>query len=56
MIDYQKLYTTLFNSLTDAIEEMDTHNFGNAKKIIIKAQQDAEQMYLAQSDDEEVDE
>ena len=54
MINYQKLYTALFNSLTDAIDEMDAYNFGSAKKILMKAQQDAEQMYLSQSDDEDI--
>lgn len=46
MMDYQRLYTCLFNALTDALEAMENQNFGTAKSILVRAQQDAEEMYL----------
>ena len=41
-MDYKKLYTHLFNALTDAIEEVHNQNFGAAKRILIRAQQETE--------------
>lgn len=46
MVDYQKLYTLLFNACTDAVEAMDSLNFGEAKAILIHAQQQAEHCYI----------
>ena len=31
MTDYQKMYTTLFNAVTDALEKMEVQNYGDAK-------------------------
>ena len=39
-------YTGLFNAVTDAIEALEQQNFGLAKDILIKAQQDAEELVL----------
>ena len=47
MTDYQKMYTTLFNAITDALEELDRANFGAARRRLICAQRDAEELYLA---------
>ena len=41
-MDYQKMYTTLFNAITDALEQMESQNFGTAKETLITAQQEAE--------------
>ena len=46
MTDYQKLYTTLFNSITDAIELLDRLEFTSAKEVLISAQQKAEELYI----------
>ena len=46
MPDYQKLYTLLFNAITDALEAMDRQNFGTAKDLLIHAQQEAEERYI----------
>ena len=35
-------YTTLFNGVTDAIAALDQQNFGQAKEILIRSQQAAE--------------
>ena len=46
MPDYQKLYTLLFNAITDALTDLDAQNFGAAKDRLIQAQQQAEERYL----------
>ena len=46
MPDYQKLYTTLFNAITDALEQMDALEIAKAKRILIEAQQMTEEQYI----------
>ena len=46
MPDYQPLYTLLFNAVTDAVEAMEQMNFGQARDILIHAQQQAEEQYI----------
>lgn len=43
MPDYQKLYTMLFNRITDAIEFLDQGRIFEAKVWLIAAQQKAEE-------------
>ena len=43
---YKNLYFHLFNQITDALEEMEKQNFGQARDILIRAQQEAEETYL----------
>ena len=45
-MDYQKMYTTLFNAITDALSQIETQNYGDAKETLISAQQKAEEMYI----------
>ena len=47
MQDYQKLYTMLFNACTDAVEAMDRMDFGTARTLLVRAQQEAEERYLS---------
>ena len=47
MIDYQKLYTKLFNAITDALEALEQLNVGEAKDLLRRAQQEAEEDYLS---------
>jgi len=47
MVDYQKLYTKLFNAMTDALEELEQLNIGRVKNILRRAQQEAEEEYLS---------
>lgn len=54
-MDYQRLYTLLFNSITDAIEALQAQNFGAAQEILVKAQQQAEDIYLEETDCEELE-
>ena len=46
MTDYQKMYTTLFNAVTDALEKMEVQNYGDAKERLISAQQKTEEIYI----------
>ena len=46
MADYQKLYTKLFNAITDALEELELLNVGQTRDILRRAQQEAEEQYL----------
>ena len=46
MVEYRKMYTMLFNRITDAIELINKMEIVAAKEILIKAQQDAEEMYV----------
>ena len=46
MPDYQKLYTLLFNAITDALGDLEQLNIGAAKERLISAQQQAEELYI----------
>ncbi len=48
-IMYKKMYLTLFNAITDALEHIDTDS--PAAKILIAAQQKTEEIYISQEDD-----
>ena len=50
MPDYQKMYTTLFNAMTDAIENIEKLNFGEARELLIQAQQKTEELYIDAED------
>ena len=51
--DYRKLYTLLFNTVTDAVEELEDLNIGAAKERLISAQQQAEELYIGGEQDME---
>ena len=44
MENYQKMYSTLFNAITDALAQIEKQNYGDAKSTLIAAQQKAEEM------------
>lgn len=44
---YKRAYFLLFNIITDALEQMDQQNPGNAQALLMKGQQDAEELFLA---------
>lgn len=46
-------YHRMFNAATDALEAMAEQNFGVARKILVAAQQDAEESFLRETDGEE---
>ena len=43
-------YTHLFNAVTDALSAMEQQNFGEAKDLLIKAQQASEELWLECTD------
>lgn len=43
---YQKMYYTLFNAMTDALQAMSEQNYGTAREILEKVQQAAEEIFL----------
>ena len=47
MPEYSHLYSALFNAITDALRQIDAQNFGTAKDLLIRAQQEAEEAYIA---------
>ena len=49
MPNFEKMYFQLFNAITDAIEEAEKMNFGQAKFILIKAQQKCEETYISET-------
>lgn len=44
---YQSLYLKLFNQITEALREIQAHNYGRANDILVKAQIEAEEEYLS---------
>ena len=46
MENYQKMYSTLFNAITDALAQIENQNYCDAKDILISAQQKAEELYI----------
>lgn len=45
-----KLYTTLFNAVTDALRELDKLNIGSAKETLLRAQLTTEGMFIAEKE------
>ena len=43
---YRKMYYHLFNAVTDAIEALAKNNAVQARWILVKAQQECEEIYL----------
>jgi len=50
MVDYRVLYLTLFHAITDAIDQLEHCNYGNAKELLVQAQLNAEEQYLSQEE------
>ncbi len=50
MTDHQKMYLLLFNAITDALEQLDAQNHGEARNTLIAAQQKAEEIYMGSAD------
>lgn len=45
-MDYESLYYRLFAAMADAVEALEKQNYGQAKEILILAQQKAENEIL----------
>ena len=46
MADYKKMYTTLFNAITDALRLMEDEKFVDAAVVLATAQLRTEEMYM----------
>ena len=47
---YQKMYTTLFNAITDALAQLEARDLHAAQETLRQAQQTAEDLYLEAPD------
>ncbi len=43
-----KMYTRLFNGITDALEALERQDYGVARELLVRAQQDAEELYICE--------
>ena len=50
MTDYQKMYTMLFNAITDSLTQLEARNYGEAEHILREAQKQAETLFLEGQD------
>lgn len=46
MPNYKELYFKLFSAAADAVEAIEAMNFGQAKEVLIAAQQEAEEQCM----------
>ena len=49
--DYKKMYFTLFNVISDAIQNIEQQNYDEAKELLICAQQEAEELFISVEED-----
>ncbi len=52
-MEYKEMYYSLFNAVTDAIEQIQEQNFGIASQTLIQAQIKCEELYINQDADKE---
>lgn len=52
----QKPYFMLFNAVTDAVAAIEKQNFGQARQILIQAQQECEEWFLSCTENEDENE
>ena len=45
---YKALYHLLFNAITDAVRCLEDTDYGTARRLLIEAQQQAEELYIAE--------
>lgn len=50
---YKKMYYTLFNAVTDVLGLLEKGNVWDARKVLVKAQQDTEELYISWEDGED---
>ena len=49
---YKEIYFTLFNAISDAVEQLEQRNYGQAAAILKQAQAAAEEIYVSAPDQE----
>ncbi len=50
--EYKEPYLRLWSGITAALKELEESNYGNAKKVLIEAQQAAEEIWLSDGTEE----
>lgn len=50
---YKKMYHLMFNAATDALRLLEEGNVWDAKKVLMDAQCEAEEIYISAEEDEE---
>lgn len=50
-MDYKKMYLSLFNSITDSLNALESLNFGQAADILRQAQSDCEELYVEDAEE-----
>ena len=50
---YRKMYYTLFNAVTDALNAMEQQNYGQARALLVAAQQQSEEIFMDSGEDED---
>ena len=50
---YRKMYYTLFNAITDALNAMEQQNYGQARALLVAAQQQSEEIFMDSDEDED---
>ena len=53
---YEEMYHRLFNAITDALRLLEEGNIWEAKKLLMDAQGETEEMYISYEDDKDSDE
>ena len=49
---YKAMYSLLFNRITDALEQLEQLNIGEARSILMQAQCDSESLFVETEDKE----
>lgn len=49
---YKEMYFTLFNAISDAVEQLEQRNYGQTAAILKQAQAAAEEIYVSAPDQE----
>ena len=55
MVDYQKLYYIMVDASERALGALNQQNYGVARKILIKAERRAEELYIESAEEEETE-
>lgn len=52
MPNYEKMYLSLFNAITNVLKELENQNYGAAAALLRKSQQTTENLYITAKDEE----
>ena len=55
MPDYKQMYFSLFAAMCNAIDAIEKANYGEAKEIIVQAQQKTEDVYVGAGQEKQPD-